>query len=138
MASTPNFANNPHLDSGVATLAVASLNSDAPTNTVLICAAPADKGVNLTRISAIPRASVTAITVAYLFTSKNAAGTVQRLKDATTIGVQTPSTTTPPTKVTFPDYSEQTPLRLGPGESLWGGIASAQAGIVFQAEAADF
>jgi hypothetical protein len=137
MASTPNFANSPHHESGVTVAAVAGLNSDAPTGTVLICAAPADKALNIVRLTAIPRAAITAATPAYLFTSKNAAGTVQRLKDAVTVAQQTPSATVAPVKATFGDYSENTPLRLGPGESLWGGVG-AVASVVFNAEVADF
>jgi hypothetical protein len=138
MADTPAFAKTPHLESGVATTAVTALNNDVPGNTVLICAAPADKPMNIVRLTAIPRAAITAATPAYLFASKNAAGTVQRLKDCTTIAQQTPSATVGPVKAIFGDYSENTPLRLGAGESLWGGLGSTQAGVVFQAEVADF
>jgi len=137
MSSTPNFAVSPHVESGVPPGAAANINTDAPTNTVLICAAPADKPMSVTRITAVPRASLAAVTPAYLFTSANATGTVQRLKDSTNIQVQTLSATNGPTKAVFGDYSPTTPINLGPGQSLWGGLGSAQ-NVVFQAEVADF
>ena len=137
MADTPNFAKSPRTKSAVTTLASANVNTDTPTNAVLLCAAPADRATNITRITVQPRATTTGPAAGYLFSSEDTAGTVKRLKDSVTIPTQTINTAGGIIKTPFVDYSEQTPLRLGPGESLWAG-ASLAGNYVFNVEMADF
>jgi len=69
---TAPFAQTPKTGSAVATLA-SVVTTDAPTNTVLIGTAGAD-GAILTKLTAIPRATVTASGL-YLFISQNAGTT---------------------------------------------------------------
>lgn len=136
MATTPNFAITPHNEAGVATAALTNVNTDAPTGAVLIYTATA--ATNITRVTAQPRASVISATAAYLYVSKNA-GTTMRQKDSVTLGTQTITGASAVVKATYSDYTEQTPLRLGAGESLYGGLGVAQAsGVVWNIETADF
>lgn len=137
MSGTPNFATTPHNESAVVTAAISNLNTDAPTGQVAIFTATV--ATNITRITAQPRGTTTVATAAHLLISKGATPSVIRLKDSVTVPAQTISTTAGIIKTAFPDYSEQTPLRLGAGETLYCAIASAQAnGIVFAIETADF
>lgn len=135
MATTPNFANTPRNEAGVATAALTNLNTDTPTGPVLIYTATV--ATNITRITVQPRTSVISATSAYLYVSKN--GTTMRQKDSVTLGTQTINGSSAVVKATYSDYTEQTPLRLAAGESLWGGLGVAQAGgVVWNIEAADF
>lgn len=136
MATTPNFANTPHNETGTATTAVTGLGSGAPTNIVPIFTATV--ATNIVRITAQPVATTVTATAAYLFISKPATPTVRGLKDSVTVPAQTVAATAGITKSYFADYSEATPLRLGAGEALYGGIGSNQTGIVFNVETADF
>lgn len=136
MSTTPNFANTPHNEAGVATAALTNLNTDTPGGTVPIYTATV--ATNITRITAQPRATVTAATAAYLYLSKNG-GTTMRQKDSVTLGTQTINGSSAVVKATYSDYTEQTPLRLGAGESLYGGLGVLQAGgVVWNIETADF
>lgn len=138
MATTPNFAKDPHNESGVATLAVGNLNTDAPTNLVSIFTATT-VATNINSITAQPRGTTASATAAYLFVSKAGVPGVTRLKDSVTVPAQTISASGGITKTYFGDYSETTPLRLGVGETLWGGTGVAQAnGIVFNVATSDF
>lgn len=133
---TAPFAQTPKNSTAVATGAVGSITGDTPTNTVLLCTAGAD-GAILTRLSAIPRATVTASSLV-LFTSSDA-GTTMRLIDSALMAAQTVATTTAITATTFSTYTETTPLRLQAGERLYVGSQVALAsGIVFKAEFTDF
>lgn len=133
---TAPFAQTPKNATAVATGAVGSITGDTPTNTVLLVTAGAD-GAILTRLSAIPRATVTASSLV-LFTSSDA-GTTMRLIDSALMAAQTVATTTAITATTFSTYSETTPLRLQAGERLYVGSQVALAsGIVFKAEFTDF
>lgn len=133
---TAPFAQTPKNATAVATGAVGSITGDTPTNTVLLVTAGAE-GAILTRLSAIPRATVTASSLV-LFTSSDA-GTTMRLIDSALMAAQTVATTTAITATTFSTYSETTPLRLQAGERLYVGSQVALAsGIVFKAEFTDF
>jgi hypothetical protein len=135
MAGTPNFAVTPHTESCVVTAAVSGLATDAPTGQVAIFTAATP--TNVVRITALPRVTTTAGTPAFLLISKSATPAIIRLKDSVTIPAQTISTTSGITKTYFGDYSEQTPLRMGAGDTLYGAIGAA-ANIVFHVETADF
>jgi uncharacterized phosphosugar-binding protein len=133
---TAPFAQTPKNVTAVATAAVASITGDTPTNTVVLLTAGAD-GAILTRLSAIPRSTVTASSLV-LFTSSDS-GTTKRLIDSALMAAQTVATTTAITATTFTTYSETTPLRLQAGEQLYVGSQVALAnGIVFKAEYTDF
>ena len=115
---------------GVATL------TDTPANTVLLATAGAD-GAILTRLTAIPRATVTASSLV-LFISKDN-GTTQRLIDSELMSAYTMATTTVIPETLFSTYSETSPLRLEAGDRLYVGSQVALAGgIVFRAEFTNF
>jgi hypothetical protein len=115
---------------GVATL------TDTPANTVLLVTAGAD-GAILTRLTAIPRATVTASSLV-LFISKDS-GTTQRLIDSELMAAHTVATTTAIPETVFTFYSETAPLRLEATDRLYVGSQVALAGgIVFRAEFTNF
>lgn len=137
MAKTPvaAFAQTPKIANCVVTGANTDID-DAPTNSVLLLTAGAE-GAIVTRITAVPRATVTA-TALYIYTS-NDSGTTQRLKDSALMSAYTLATTTAIPVTEFTRYSEQTPMRLAANERLYvaAGVALA-GGIVFSAEYTDF
>lgn len=132
---TAPFAQTPKTATAVVTGA-ATYTGDAPTNTVLLLTAGAE-GAMLTKLSAMPRATVTATSL-LLFVS-NDGGTTMRLKDSVLMAAHTVATTTATAVTKFADYTEATPLRLAAGDRLYVGAAVALAnGIVFSAEYTDF
>lgn len=133
---TAPFAQTPKHVTAVATSAVGSITTDAPTNTVLLLTAGAD-GAILTRLSAMPRATVTASSLVIFSSTDN--GTTKRLIDSALMAAATVSTTTAVPVTSFTTYSETTPMRLQAGEQLYIGSQVALAsGIVFEAEYTDF
>lgn len=133
---TAPFAQTPKTATAVVTGAAGSITGDAPTNTVLLLTAGAD-GAILTRLTAIPRATVTASSLLVFISKDN--GTTQRLLDSELMAAHTVATTTAIPETTFTLYSETTPLRLEAGDRLYVGSQVALAsGIVFRAEYTDF
>jgi Kef-type K+ transport system membrane component KefB len=131
---TAPFAQTPKTATAVCT-AVATL-TDTPSNTVLLVTAGSD-GAILTRLTAIPRATVTASSLV-VFISKDS-GTTQRLIDAELMAAYTMATTTLVPETTFSLYTETTPLRLEAGDRIYVGSQVALAGgIVFRAEFTNF
>jgi hypothetical protein len=131
---TAPFAQTPKTATAVCT-AAATL-TDTPSNTVLLVTAGSD-GAILTRLTAIPRATVTASSLV-VFISKDG-GTTQRLMDAELMAAYTMATTTLIPETTFSLYTETTPLRLEAGDRIYVGSQVALAGgIVFRAEFTDF
>ena len=127
---TAPFAQVPKTATAVCT-AVATL-TDTPSNTVLLVTAGSD-GAILTRLTAIPRATVTASSLV-LFISKDG-GSTQRLIDSELMTAYTMATTTAVPETIFTRYDETTPLRLEAGDRLYVGSQVALAGgIVFRAE----
>ena len=136
MTNTAAFAQTPKTATAVATGAVASLTTDAPTNTVLLLTAGTN-GAIVTRLSAMPRATVLPSSLV-LFIS-NDSGVTQRLIDSETMGNQTLAAATGISETVFANYSETRPLRLAAGDRLYVGSQVALAsGIVFRAEYTDF
>lgn len=132
---TAPFAQTPKTATAVCT-AAATITNDTPTNTVELLTAGAD-GAILTRLTAIPRATVTASSLV-LFIS-NDAGTTKRMIDSALMAAFTVATTTAVAVTSFSTYSETTPLRLAAGDKLYVGSQVALAGgIVFRAEYTDF
>ncbi len=131
---TAPFAQTPKTATAVVT-GVATL-TDTPANTVLLATAGAD-GAILTRLTAIPRATVTASSLV-LFISKDN-GTTQRLLDSELMAAHTVASTTAIPETYFANYSESAPLRLEAGDRLYVGSQVALAGgIVFRAEFTNF
>jgi hypothetical protein len=131
---TAPFAQTPKTATAVVT-AVATL-TDTPANTVLLVTAGSD-GAILTRLTAIPRATVTASSLVVFISKDN--GTTQRLIDAELMAAYTMATTTLVPETTFALYTETTPLRLEAGDRIYVGSQVALAGgIVFRAEFTNF
>lgn len=132
---TAPFAQTPQTASAVAT-AAATVTTDAPTNTVLLLTAGVN-GAILTRLWAIPRATVTASSLVIWISSDT--GTTKRIKDSVLMAAQTLATTTAVSLTQFINYTETTPLRLKAGDQIYVGSQVALAsGIVFTAEFTDF
>jgi hypothetical protein len=132
---TAPFAQTPKTATAVCT-AVATVTTDAPANTVELLTAGAD-GAILTRLTAIPRATVTASSLVVFISSDS--GTTKRLIDSELMAAYTMATTTAVPETLFSLYSETTPLRLQAGDKLYVGSQVALAGgIVFRAEYTDF
>ena len=133
---TAPFAQTPKTATAVVTGAAGTITGDTPTNTVLLATAGAD-GAILTRLTAIPRATVTASSLV-IFISKDS-GTTKRLIDSELMAAHTVATTTAIPETAFANFSETTPLRLESGDQLYVGSQVALAsGIVFRAEYTDF
>lgn len=131
---TAPFAQTPKTATAVVT-AAATL-TDTPSNTVLLATAGSD-GAILTRLTAIPRATVTASSLV-IFISKDG-GTTQRLLDSELMAAHTVAVTTAIPETIFPLYSETAPLRLEAGDRIYVGSQVALAGgIVFRAEFTNF
>jgi hypothetical protein len=131
---TAPFAQTPKTATAVCT-AAATL-TDTPSNTVLLVTAGSD-GAILTRLTAIPRATVTASDLV-IFISKDG-GSTQRLIDSALMAAYTAAVTTATPVTTFANYSEAAPLRLEAGDRIYVGSQVALAGgIVFRAEFTDF
>jgi hypothetical protein len=132
---TAPFAQAPKTGIAVSTTATASIDT-TPTNTTLLVTAGAD-GALVTRLWAIPRATVTATTL-YLFLSKDG-GTTLRLVDTELMAAHTVATTTAIPETSFGNYSESTPFRLEAADRLYVGVGvTLSNGIVFKAEFTDF
>jgi len=133
---TAPFAQEPKTATAVATAAVASLTSDAPTGTVELLTAGAD-GAVVTSLWAIPRATVTASSLV-LFVSKDG-GTTKRLVDSELLAAHTVATTTAIPETKFGNIADATPLRLAAGDKLYvGSQVALAAGIVFAANWMDY
>lgn len=115
--------------------AASVITTDAATNTVICATAGAD-GALVTKVSLMPRATITA-TAAYLFVSKDN-GTTLRLIDSVLIPAYTMAATTA-TPVTLFNISQDSPLRLEAGDKLYTSIGVALAsGVVAKCEWTDY
>lgn len=137
MPGTPNSIITPQtLKTGTAVLATASTDiDDAPTASVLLMTAGA-AGARLTKITALPRATVTA-TMIQIYLSKDA-GVTQRLIDTALMAAHTVSNTTEIPTTDF-GYSDLAPMFLEAGDRLYAATSVALAGgIVVKAEWGDY
>ena len=115
--------------------AASVITTDAATNTVL-CATAGAEGALVTKVSLMPRATITA-TAAYLFVSKDN-GTTLRLIDSVLIPAYTMVATTA-TPVTLFSMSQDAPLRLEASDKLYVSIGVALAsGVVAKCEWTDY
>lgn len=137
MAVTPNSIVTPQAPrSGTAVCTNANTTySDAPANAVKLATA-GPNGARVTRVSAIPRGTVTP-TQLQLYRSADG-GTTKRLFRSALMAAHSMSATAETPIVDF-GYADENPLLLGPGEELWcaAGVAAA-AGICFTAEWGDY
>lgn len=137
MAVTANSVITPQLPkTAYCVLDTASTDiDDAPTTSVLLVTAGAN-GARLTRLTSIPRATVTATMIA-CYLSKDA-GTTKRLLDTALMAAHTVANTTEIPTTDF-GYSEDNPLVLEAADRLYMTTAVALAGgIVVQAGYSDY
>lgn len=132
------FPQNPISFSPVLKSACVIGTDNTPTNTALLFTAGAE-GAILTSLWAIPRGLVPAAIGLYLFRSPDGGGN-KFLVDSEAMAVFSTfngGLKIPKTK--FTEYSELSAMRLGPGESLYGGIGVASTpGIVFFAQESEY
>ena len=134
---TARFAQTPKEGTAILTAVCSNVSiSSTVANTVLLATAGAE-GAIVTRISAIPRATVAATSL-LLFDSSDT-GTNKNLLDSAVMAAHTVAAATAIPVTVFSRYSEDTPMRLQAGERLYAGIGVAlAAGIVFNVEWTDF
>jgi hypothetical protein len=136
MTNIAAFAQTPKTASAVAALALSNITTDSPTGAVLLMTAGANGSI-LTRLTAMPRATVSASSLCLFLSNDN--GVTLRLIDSETMPIQTIATGSGINETIFANYSESRPLRLGAGDKLYVGTqVLLAAGIVFKAEYTDF
>lgn len=136
MTNVAAFAQTPKTAPALLTAAVANLASLTPTGVVSAFTA-GPNGAIITRISVIPRGSISATGV-YMFKSVDS-GATQRFKDSIGLPLQTVSAGANITGAIFPSYSETKPMRLGAGDILYFGLGVAQAtGVEVDVEYTNF
>lgn len=113
--------------------------TDTPTNAVeflpasgAAISAYAPRGMRITKITALSRATVATAAEMQLFVA-NAAGNVMRFINSTLMGTYTVSQSAGQTEIDF-GFSESNPLILSAGERLFLAIGVSQTGIVARAE----
>lgn len=133
MAVTPNSIITPQAPMSATQVVVAANTAyDTPSANVLILFTTGAQGGRLTKLSAIPRATVTA-TQLQVFISPDG-GTTKRFVDSALMAAYTMAQTTEAPTTDF-GYSEDNAFILGPNESIYVGAGVALAtGIVFRAE----
>ena len=133
---TAPFAQTPKTATAIVTAAQASLELTTPTNVVLLATIGAE-GAILTRLTAIPRATVAASSLR-LWISKTDETTCV-LRSSVLMAAHTVANDTAIPVTTFTAFTESSPLRLQAGDKLYVGSAVALAGgIVFNAELTEF
>lgn len=124
------FVQNYKTQSAVVTAAVGGLGTSTITGAVAVATAGAN-GAVVTRLTAIPRASVTANSL-LLFLVKASAPAVYNLIDSELMATYVLAATTAIPETSFGNISNDTPLRLEMGDTLYVGAQGAlAAGIVF-------
>ncbi|MDM9594734.1 hypothetical protein QU617_15605 [Pseudomonas guariconensis] len=123
--------------SAIATAAVSGVGTNTPTGLVPLGAAAGANGALVTKITAMPRATVTASSL-LLYSSKDAGATFQII-DSELMAAYTLAATTAIPETSFGNISQDTPLRLQAGEQLYvGSQVALAAGIQFRSEGGDF
>jgi len=128
------FAQSGKTAQAVVTTAVTGLDGLTPANTVLLLTA-GEEGALLTRLTAIPRATVTASSL-LLWIAKGD-GSDKHLKDSALMAPHTVEATTAIPVTVFSRYTEDTPLRLEAGDKLYVGTA-VTGNIAFNGNYTDF
>ncbi|HEX3887353.1 MAG TPA: hypothetical protein VHW05_07625 [Phenylobacterium sp.] len=136
MAGTANSIITPQMPKSahVATTTANSTYSTTPTNSVLLATAGAN-GSRLTRLHAIPTATVTTANQLQVFRSLDA-GTTKYFADSQAMATYSLTQSTQAPKTDF-GYSDDNPMILAPGEQLWVATGESQA-VAWVAEWGDF
>lgn len=134
---TAPFVQTSRTGTAVAAAALGGLATDAVTGSVLLATAGAD-GALVTRVTAMPRGTVTATSLR-LFVAKANAPTIYRPVDSELMAAYTNAATTATPETNFGNIAPDSPLRLEAGDKLYAGIEVAlPAGVCFFCEWADF
>lgn len=135
---TAPFAQNPRTFDAIITAALQNVATDAPTNAVLLVTAGAE-GAIVPRLGAMLRATLATATGLVLFISRDQGATI-RPKASVTMPAQSIAATAGLIETDFTKFSEQRPLRLGPGERLYIGsmVAPPTGGIAVHGDIVDF
>lgn len=139
MANTPlpAYVQTQKTGSAVVTAAVGNIGTATPTNLLPLGDAAGVNGGLVTKVTAMPRATVTASSL-LLYTSKDN-GVTYNLVDSELMAPYTLAVTTAIPETTFGNISPATPLRLEAGERLYvGSQVLLAAGIQFRSEGANF
>lgn len=132
---TAAFAQTPKIETVVVTAAGTSTD-DSPSNTGLLVTAGSD-GALVTRISAIPRATVAANRL-NLFVSGDS-GSTKRLFSTVLMAAHTVENGAQTPQTDFTDITETAPLRLEAAERIYVNMQVAlSGGVVFIVEFTDF
>ena len=130
------FAQKFKSNTAVVTAALTGIGTSTVTGAQLL-ATGGDNGSLLVKLTAIPRATVTAASLV-LFLVKAGAPTVYQLIDSELMAGYTLAATTAVPETVFANVTWATPLVLGAGDMLYvGSQVALAAGIVFYAEQAD-
>jgi hypothetical protein len=133
---TAPFAQAGKTAHAIVTGASDDLTTTAPSNTEFLCKAGLE-GALLTRLSSVPRATVTATSL--LLCASKDDGATKYLLDSALMAPHTVQATTAIPLTTFSRYTEDTPLRMEANLSLYVGAAVALAGgIAFNGNYTDF
>ena len=135
MANTPlpAYVQTQKTGSAVVTAAVANIATNTPTNLMPLGDAAGVNGALVTKITAMPRATVTASSL-LLYSSKDN-GQTYNLIDSELMAAYTLAATTAIPETVFGNISDDTPIRLEAGDALYAGSQVAlAAGIVFTAQ----
>lgn len=133
---TAPFAQTYKTGTAVVTAALTGIDTSTVTGAQLIATAGAN-GSLVSKLTAIPRAKVTAASLV-LFLVKANAPTVFNLIDSELMAAYTLAATTAIPETAFGNIAPATPLRLEAGDMLYvGSQVALAAGIVFYAEQAD-
>lgn len=133
---TAPFAQTYKTGTAVVTAALTGIGTSTVTGAILLATAGTN-GALVTKITAIPRATVTAASLV-LFLVKASAPTVYQLIDSELMAGYTLAATTAIPETAFGNVAPATPLRLEAGDMLYVGSQVALTdGIVFYAEQAD-
>lgn len=136
MAVTPNSIVTPQApkSQSAALSTSANTNYTAPTNTTKVMTAGSN-GARLTRLAAIPCATVTATQI-QLFRSPDA-GTTKRFVRSALMSAYTMAQTTLCAQTDF-GFSDANPLILGPSEELYIAVGVGSVQVNVEAEWADY
>ncbi|WP_341519817.1 hypothetical protein AABC73_14795 [Pseudomonas sp. G.S.17] len=133
---TAPFAQTYKTGTAVVTAALTGIGTSTVTGAALLATAGAN-GALVTKLTAIPRATVAASSLV-LFLVKASAPTVYNLIDSELMAAYTLAATTAIPETAFGNIAPTTPLRLEAGDMLYvGSQVALAAGIVFYAEQAD-
>lgn len=137
VSNKPIFAQKPKTATCSVSAAIASITTNTPTNTVLLVTAGND-GEMIVKVSAIPKATVTASCLHLFLRKSGDAANIRRLLPYSALmAAYTYATTTENKPTTFADITEANPLRLEAGDELYAGATVAN-NVEFSALLATF